>query len=66
MLPLYTARHYDADLQLYDDFTRKTGIKVNRLEIAPDQMIERMKAEGEYSPADVILMADAGGVARIG
>jgi iron(III) transport system substrate-binding protein len=61
-LNLYTARHYDADLLLYDAFTRKTGIKVNRLEIAPDQMIERMKAEGEYSPADVILMADAGGL----
>lgn len=61
-LNLYTSRHYDADLQLYQDFTRKTGIKVNRLEIAPDQMIERMKAEGEYSPADVILMADAGGL----
>ena len=41
-LNLYTSRHYDADLQLYDTFTRKTGIKVNRLEIAPDQMIERM------------------------
>ena len=61
-LNLYTSRHYDADLQLYDAFTQKTGIKVNRLEIAPDQMIERMKAEGEYSPADVILMADAGGL----
>jgi iron(III) transport system substrate-binding protein len=61
-LNLYTARHYDADLLLYDAFTKKTGIKVNRLEIAPDQMIERMKAEGEYSPADVILMADAGGL----
>ena len=61
-LNVYSSRHYDADLQLYDDFTKLTGIKVNRLEIAPDQMIERMKAEGEYSPADVILMADAGGL----
>ena len=42
---LYTARHYDADLQLYAAFTEKTGIKVNRLEMEPDQLIERMKAQ---------------------
>ncbi len=61
---LYTARHYDADLKLYDAFTKETGIKVNRLEMAPDQLIERMKAEGTASPADVILMADAGALWR--
>jgi iron(III) transport system substrate-binding protein len=61
---LYTARHYDADLQLYDAFTRSTGIKVNRLEMSPDQMIERMKAEGAASPADVVIMADAGALWR--
>jgi iron(III) transport system substrate-binding protein len=61
---LYTARHYDADLKLYEAFTKKTGIKVNRLEMAPDQLIERMKAEGAASPADVILMADAGALWR--
>lgn len=61
---LYTARHYDADLQLYDAFTRATGIKVNRLEMSPDQMIERMKAEGAASPADVVIMADAGALWR--
>lgn len=57
---LYTARHYDADIQLYDAFTCETGIKVARLEMDPDQLIERMKAEGDLSAADVILMADAG------
>lgn len=61
---LYTARHYDADLKLYDAFTRETGIKVNRLEMEPDQLIERMKAEGPASPADVVLMADAGALWR--
>ncbi|HEX6859906.1 MAG TPA: extracellular solute-binding protein [Caulobacteraceae bacterium] len=61
---IYTARHYDADLQLYDAFTKETGIKVNRLEMEPDQLIERMKAEGPASPADVILMADAGALWR--
>jgi iron(III) transport system substrate-binding protein len=61
---LYTARHYDADLKLYDAFTEATGIKVNRLEMQPDQLIERMKAEGPASLADVVLMADAGALWR--
>lgn len=61
---LYTARHYDADAQIYEAFTKKTGIKINTLELNPDQLIERVKAEGQYSPADVILMADAGALWR--
>lgn len=61
---VYTARHYDADAHIYDAFTRETGIKVNRLEMQPAQLIERMKAEGTSSPADVILMADAGALWR--
>lgn len=61
---LYTSRHYDSDLALYEAFTRETGIKINRLEMRPDQLIERMKAEGDASPADVILMADAGALWR--
>jgi iron(III) transport system substrate-binding protein len=64
LVNLYTARHYDADLKLYEAFTKKTGIKVNRLEMEPDQLIERMKAEGPASPADVLLMADAGALWR--
>ena len=64
VLNLYTARHYDADLKLYEAFTAQTGIRINRLEMRPDQLIERMKAEGEASPADVILMADAGALWR--
>ncbi|MET0294050.1 MAG: extracellular solute-binding protein [Phenylobacterium sp.] len=61
---LYTARHYDADLKLYDAFTRATGVKVNRMEMNPDALIERIKAEGDASPADVIIMADAGALWR--
>ena len=26
---IYSARHYDSDVQLYEKFTAKTGIKVN-------------------------------------
>ncbi|MEM9840712.1 MAG: Fe(3+) ABC transporter substrate-binding protein [Pseudomonadota bacterium] len=57
---LYSSRHYDTDLALYDEFTEKTGIKVNRLEAGADALIERVKAEGEFSPGDVLITVDAG------
>ncbi len=57
---LYSARHYDIDEQLYEQFTEDTGIKVNVLEGEPDELIERITNEGEQSPADVFLAVDAG------
>ncbi|MFN7158618.1 MAG: Fe(3+) ABC transporter substrate-binding protein [Erythrobacter cryptus] len=57
---IYSSRHYDTDLALYEDFTRETGIKVNRIEAEADALIERIKAEGEFSPADLLITVDAG------
>jgi iron(III) transport system substrate-binding protein len=57
---LYSSRHYDTDEALYGEFTKATGIKVNRIEAGPDPLIERMKAEGANSPADVFISVDAG------
>ncbi|MDF2232213.1 Fe(3+) ABC transporter substrate-binding protein [Albimonas sp. CAU 1670] len=57
---LYSSRHYDTDERLYTDFEKATGIKVNRIEAGADELIERMKAEGRNSPADVFLTTDAG------
>ena len=64
VLNLYSARHYDSDQQVYDAFEKKTGIRVRALEMAPAQMIERLKAEGAGSPADVVIIADAGSLWR--
>jgi iron(III) transport system substrate-binding protein len=61
---LYTARHYDADLALYERFTEETGIRVNRIEGNADQLIARMQSEGANSPADVFVTADAGALWR--
>lgn len=63
-LNLYSSRHYDTDETLYSDFTRATGIRVNRVEAAPDALIERMRAEGANSPADVFISVDAGRIER--
>ena len=57
---LYSSRHYDTDLALYDNFTKQTGIKVNRIEAKANALIERMKSEGEFSPADLLITVDAG------
>lgn len=56
---LYSSRHYDTDERLYSDFEAATGIKVNRIEGKDDDLIERMKAEGANSPADVFITTDA-------
>ena len=63
-LNLYSSRHYDTDERLYSDFEAQTGIKINRIEGKADELIERMKAEGANSPADVLLTVDAGRIWR--
>lgn len=61
---LYTARHYDSDLRIYEAFTRETGIEVRRIEMPANELIERLRAEGPSSPADVVVIADAGAMGR--
>src|SRR5688500_15475374 len=58
-LNLYSARHYQTDEALYANFTKQTGIKINRIEGKEDELIERIKNEGANSPADVFLTVDA-------
>jgi iron(III) transport system substrate-binding protein len=57
---LYSARHYSTDEALYANFTKQTGIKINRIEAGEDALLQRIKAEGANSPADVFLTVDAG------
>ena len=63
-LNLYSSRHYDTDERLYSDFTEQTGIRINRIEGNADEMIERMRAEGANSPADVLLTVDTSRLER--
>ena len=57
---VYTSRHYKFDDQLYAEFTAETGITVNVIEGKGDELMERIKAEGANSPADVFVTVDAG------
>jgi iron(III) transport system substrate-binding protein len=60
VLNLYTARHYQTDEALYANFTRQTGIKINRIEGQEDPLLERIRNEGANSPADVFITVDIG------
>ena len=64
VLNLYSARHYQTDEALYANFTKATGIKINRVDADDAGIIARLKAEGSASPADVILLVDAARLAR--
>ncbi|MFN4115115.1 MAG: extracellular solute-binding protein [Inhella sp.] len=59
VLNLYSARHYQTDEALYANFTKATGIKINRVEADDAGLLNRLKTEGAASPADVILLVDA-------
>ena len=59
VLNLYSARHYQTDEALYANFTKATGIRINRIEAGDEQLLERLRSEGANSPADVLLIVDA-------
>ncbi len=60
---VYNARHYGTDQQLWDGFTKQTGIKVNVVGGSHDELIQRLESEGANSPADVLITVDAGRLA---
>jgi iron(III) transport system substrate-binding protein len=59
VLNLYSARHYQTDEALYENFMKATGIRINRIEAGDDQLLERLRSEGAMSPADILLIVDA-------
>ena len=56
---IYSARHYDTDDKLYEQFEKETGIKVQIIEGSSDALLERLAREGKRSPADVFITVDA-------
>ncbi len=59
VLNLYSARHYQTDEALYANFSKATGIRINRVDADDAGILARLKSEGSASPADVILLVDA-------
>jgi iron(III) transport system substrate-binding protein len=56
---VYSARHYGQEAA-FEAFTKRTGIVVKVLTGQTGELFERLKAEGERSPADVLVTVDAG------
>jgi len=57
---IFSARHYDSDVQLYEKFTAKTGIKVNVVSGKDKALQKRITEEGKDCIADLYITADAG------
>lgn len=58
-LQIYSARHYDLE-GAFGQFTDETGISVEFISGGDAELLERLKAEGEDTPADVFMTVDAG------
>jgi len=57
---IYSKRHYQVDIKQYENFEKLTGIKVNVIKAGDDELLERLKNEGNNSPADLFVTVDAG------
>jgi len=60
MINIYTARQYNSDQAIYEEFEKQTGIRVRFRDASSPQLLETMKAEGEASPADIVIAPDVG------
>lgn len=60
-LQVYSGRHYGSE-DVFKQFTEETGITIEFLVGEDGPMLERIKAEGADSPADLYVTVDAGGL----
>ena len=57
---VYSERHYDSDKQLYAEFEKQTGIKVNVVNASANELISKLELEGQNTPADLFVTVGAG------
>lgn len=63
-LNIYTLRHYEVDEKIYKAFEKETGIKVKAHKGKSDDILFKLKNEGNLSTADLLLTSDAGKMER--
>ena len=61
---IYSARTEALIKPLLDQFSARTGIKVNLVSGGDDELISRLRIEGSKSQADLLITADAGRLHR--
>lgn len=59
-LIIYSGRAERLIKPVLDAFTAKTGIQVELLSSGTTELVNRLKAEGEHAPADLLITNDAG------
>ena len=59
-LVVYSARAEQLIKPLFDAYTAKTGVKIQYVTDKEAVLLERLKAEGERTPADMLITVDAG------
>jgi iron(III) transport system substrate-binding protein len=57
---VYSARNEHLIKPLFDAYTQKTGIKIKYITGNEGALLERLKAEGKKTPADLLITVDAG------
>lgn len=60
VLNIYSARHYGAIEGPFTQFEEATGIEIRLSQGEPRSLLERLRAEGDRTPADLFLTIDAG------
>jgi len=63
-LNIYSSRHYPSDDLLFGKFKEETGITVNLIQGKAAELVERIKLEGQNSPADLFITTDAANLWR--
>jgi iron(III) transport system substrate-binding protein len=59
-LTIYAYATEDLIRPIFEQYTQQTGVKINYVIDKGPVLIERLKAEGENSPADILMVVDAG------
>lgn len=57
---VFTARHYRVDSEIFQEFTKRTGIRVHEVKGTAEELVERIMREGEASSADLFIAVDGG------
>jgi len=61
---VYSARNEQLIKPLFDAYTKETGTRVKFITDKEGPLLERLKAEGEHTPADLLITVDAGNLWR--
>ncbi|MCZ8129783.1 MAG: extracellular solute-binding protein [Steroidobacteraceae bacterium] len=57
---VYTARKYQLVEELFEQYTKDTGVRIRAVTDDAGPLIQKLKAEGANTPADVLITVDAG------